>query len=372
VKVVHFTKTLVTGGAELHLLTLCRGQVREGLDVTVACLMDDLAWGTRYLASDFRDAGVKVVRLGAAWLSSARAIQALRGLLRATKADVLHTHLPRADAIGAAAELGLAGTARVASVHDIYSRSQWRGKWLLPVVRQAWRHADGVIAISSTVKEWLVRRARIPERLVHVVHYGIELDRFKDAEGPARPQREGPWVIGSIGRLEPRKGHECLIRAVALLRGRLGPLELKVAGNDPWGYGRTLRELAAGLGVGDCVKLVGFQSDVLAFLRSLDLFAFASRSEGFGQVVVEAMACGVPIVASAVPPISEIVRSGETGILAPPESPAEFAKEIAGLLLAPERAARMVERAREHVRKRFSASRMTADTIWLYERLRRG
>jgi glycosyltransferase involved in cell wall biosynthesis len=113
-------------------------------------------------------------------------------------------------------------------------------------------------------------------------------------------------------------------------------------------------------------RLVGFQSDIPSFLHALDVFAFASCSEGFGQVVIEAMAAAKPVVANKIAPLTEIVVDGETGILVEPNNPQAFARAISWLLAHPEEASRFGRQGQERVQRYFSAARMSAETVSLY------
>jgi glycosyltransferase involved in cell wall biosynthesis len=144
---------------------------------------------------------------------------------------------------------------------------------------------------------------------------------------------------------------------------------LLICGHDPWGYGRTLQALIAELHLNGQVRLVGFQDDVPSFLHALDVFAFASHSEGFGQVVIEAMAAGKPVVASKIPPLTEIVVDGETGLLVEPDDPMAFAHAIAWLLTFPEEAKQMGRGGQERVMHQFSAEVMAEKTLSLYRML---
>jgi glycosyltransferase involved in cell wall biosynthesis len=147
---------------------------------------------------------------------------------------------------------------------------------------------------------------------------------------------------------------------------------LAIAGHDPWGYGKELQSLIDGLGLTQHIRLVGFQSDIAAFLGAVDIFAFATRSEGFGQVVVEAMAAGKPMTVSNLPPLTEIMVHGETGLLADPENPGAFARAISCLSTNREAAQAMGARARERAQNHFTAERMTQETVAFYEGLVRG
>jgi glycosyltransferase involved in cell wall biosynthesis len=228
------------------------------------------------------------------------------------------------------------------------------------------------VAISHAVKNWLVTR-RIPQEKIKVIHYGIEPERFRRSD----PSRQNQWsangrpVIGSIGRLEPGKGHDCLIEAMPTILEQRPDASLLIAGHDPWGYGKNLREDIERLKLEKKVQLLGFQNDVCSFLGALDVFAFASRSEGFGQVVIEAMAAGKPVVASKIPPLTEIIEDGETGLLVEPGDARGFANAIVWILSHTDQAEQMGKRGQERVRSHFSAERMTDETVSLYSALLR-
>jgi glycosyltransferase involved in cell wall biosynthesis len=371
-KVLHICNTLSAGGAELHLLTLCRYLKRLGVEISVAYLKEGR--GSRPLRPDFEAAGIPVFYLGGEGVDFVRPWLQLHRLLKQEKPDILHTHLPRADLLGFLTRLSGFSSPWVCSVHDIHSKS-WRGRWALPFFGSVWRRADKVIAISEAVKSWLVQGYGLESEKVQVVYYGIEPERWCS---PSRDLRF-EWklaeklLVGSVGRLESRKGHDLLIRAMPFIAQRFPQTMLLIAGHDPWGYGRVLESLVTQLGMEKHVRFLGFQDDVPSFLHAIDVFAFASRSEGFGQVVIEAMAAGKPVVVSRIAPLTEIVIDGETGFYAEPENPESFAEKILWLLSHREEAQNMGKRGREVVRKQFSAETMASAVLAIYQEVfRRG
>jgi glycosyltransferase involved in cell wall biosynthesis len=291
-------------------------------------------------------------------------------LLREEQPDIFHTHLPRADFLGAVGHCFASRLPWICSVHAIYSRS-WSGRWTLPLFDRIWRRADAVIAISQAVKDWLVQERQVPAGKVTVIHYGIEAERFTQPQSTRDSQdlRHRQLVVGTLGRLEPRKGHEILVHAMPDVLQQVPQAALRIAGHDPWGYGQTLQASIAESGVEEQVRLIGFESDVPAFLHSLDVFALASRSEGFGQVLIEAMAAGKPVVASRIAPLTEIVVDGDTGLLVEPENPKAFAEAIVWLLTHPNAAQHMGRCGQERVRHHFSAAQMAAQTLALYQQV---
>jgi glycosyltransferase involved in cell wall biosynthesis len=355
----------------LHLLALCRHLKRHGMEVVVACLREQVK-GSRSLRADFENEGIRVIRLRADGRYDLRYLVALAYLLKKEHPAILHTHLPRADFAGALGHLLYPSIAWVCSVHGMYNE-HWSARRLLPLFKAIWRRAGVVVAISYAVKDWLVREWRVLPDNVAVIHYGIEPERFARSRGDIR----GAWalngraVVGSLGRLEPGKGHDCLIQAMPAVLARVSNASLLIAGHDPWGYGKNLQALIDGLGLREQVRLVGFQNDVASFLSALDVFAFASHSEGFGQVVIEAMAAGRPVVASRIPPLTEVVVDGETGLLVEPKRPDAFAHCITWLLTHPEEAKQMGWQGQQRVRHDFSIERETVQTLLLYKRLLR-
>ena len=367
-KVLQLINTLSTGGAEMHLLTLCRYLKRQNVEIVVACLREHVK-NSRSLRLDFEEEDIRVINLQVDSRYNSLFLGRITRVLREERPDILHTHLPRADFAGAFARVFHSGLVWVCSVHAIYSED-WSGRWSLPLFNLLWRRADIMLCISHAVREWLVGRG-VPQDKARVIHYGIEPEKFSEPRVNLREQ----WglndnaVVGSIGRLEPRKGHDLLIQAMPELCMRVPSARLLIAGHDPCGYGVTLRRLIDRLGLGEKVRLVGFQTDVVSFLNALDVFAFASSSEGFGQVVIEAMAAGKPVITSKIAPLTEIVADGETGLLVESGSPQSFASAIAQLLIDPMERHRMGARGRERVTKYFTAERMTQETLLLYENL---
>ncbi|HXV78451.1 MAG TPA: glycosyltransferase [Candidatus Binatia bacterium] len=362
--------TLSVGGAEMHLLTLCRHLKRQNVEVVVACLREQVK-GSRSLRVDFEREGIKVIALNADSRYDYHFFGKIARVLMEECPDVLHTHLPRADLAGAFACLLNPSVAWVCSVHAIYSQD-WSGRWTLPLIRCLWRRADTMLCISHAVKDWLTQQGMPPQK-ARVIYYGIEMKLFSQPTVRLGDQwsLNGQKVIGSIGRLEPGKNHECLIAAMPQVCKSVPNAILLIAGHDPWGYGETLTKLIGELGLAQKVRLVGFRNDVVSFLNALDVFALASNSEGFGQVLVEAMAMVKPVVASRIPPLTEIVVDGETGLLVD-RNPKAFAQALIHLLLEPSTGARMAAQGRERVSQCFTAEKMSRETALLYEELLQG
>lgn len=232
------------------------------------------------------------------------------------------------------------------------------------------RNADWVAATSTDEVFELVRMGRSRSR-ISVVPCGVDIDAFTP-DGPAVPRGSRKRIV-SVGRLVPRKGFETLIRALP----EIPDAELVIVGGpdgaaldeDP--HAQRLRRLAAWLGVADRVHLVGAvkHDEIPAMLRSADVVACTPWYEPFGIVPLEAMACGVPMVATAVGGIRDTVVDGVTGSLVPPKDPAALAQAVNAVLRDPVQHNAFGDAGRERARTRYTWDRVAADTERIYEKL---
>ena len=235
--------------------------------------------------------------------------------------------------------------------------------------REVGRRADAVIATSAEELTEL-RALGVPPLPVSVVPCGVDLDRFHP-DGPVAPRGDHPLLLG-VGRLVPHKGFDTLIRALA----KLTDAELVLAGGPPSGGlegdadARRLREVARDAGVADRVTLLGGvpADDVPALMRAADAVACVPWYEPFGMVAVEAMACGVPVVASAVGGLLDTVVDGTTGLHVAPHATAELAARLGDLLTDPDLRERLGRAAAERARDRYSWPRVAAQTVDVYRR----
>jgi glycosyltransferase involved in cell wall biosynthesis len=232
------------------------------------------------------------------------------------------------------------------------------------ITRYALSRADAVTATGPALAD-ATMRFMPPGRDVHSIPYGVDLDRFRPAEAPA-PQ--GRAVIGTVSRLSREKGLHHLIDAVASSELRKAAT-VRIAGEGP--ERARLEAQVRERGLEGVVEFAGWldYDDVPAFLRSLDIFVLPSLFEGFGVAAVEASAAGLPVVASQVQGLPDVVIDGETGILFPPADPAALARAIGNLLHDPMRARAMGEAGRAFVSQRYDWSRNAAEMERLYIQL---
>ncbi|HYY99695.1 MAG TPA: glycosyltransferase family 4 protein, partial [Pyrinomonadaceae bacterium] len=242
--------------------------------------------------------------------------------------------------------------------------------------RRALSNVSRVIAVSEAVARSL-RAQRIfdPEK-IRVVANGDDLRRFEEARAAfEREEMESgatrrPLRVGIVGELSEVKGQEEFVRAAALLADEFaGRVEFLIVGDDSarsGGYGARLERLVAGLRLTESVRLVRRCDDVAPLVASLDVLVSASRSEAFGMVMVEAAACGVPVVATATEGAREVVAEGSTGLITPIGDAGALASSVASLLRDERLRRSLGARAREAARERFGLERMVAETERVY------
>ncbi|MBD3221967.1 glycosyltransferase [bacterium] len=343
-------------GGEVHLLDLALGLRRRGH--RVSCVVRP---GSQ-LADRLEESGLEVHRLRLRdWYEPTSLLQ-LTHLLASLGPDVLHSHTPR--------DYYLAATATVAlPVRNVGTRHQLHPITVPRVKKPFLRRFDAMIAVSEAVRDGLIASGLETTRLVTIPN-GVawpgrepeprvlrrELG-ISDAPGP---------VVGCVGRLCPTKGLDTLFWAATLLRGRWPGLRLVLVGTDTRGgsYGDELRRLARDLRIS--VTFCGYRSRAARLMRAFDMLVVPSRAEPFGLVTLEALARGVPVVATRSGGSREIVRDGCEGLLVPPADPEALAAAISLMLADHALHARCVREGPRRVAEAFTIERQVASTEKVY------
>ena len=243
-----------------------------------------------------------------------------------------------------------------------------RGVVARQLLRTVLRRARAVVTASEYLMARTEALGRFQDRAVReVIGFGVDWARFASAENPRRER--AAIVIGYAKGLKDYYGPLVLLDAIARLRNDGVPVRLRVAGQGPLATALTRR--ASALGIEGAVEWLGELPDhaLPAFFGDLDLFAMPSHRESYGVAALEAAAAGVPVVASRVGGIPEVVADGESGLLVPPGDPAALAEALATLARDPERRRRMGAAGRSLVRERHDRSRAVERMLALYARL---
>jgi glycosyltransferase involved in cell wall biosynthesis len=230
---------------------------------------------------------------------------------------------------------------------DYHWRLPWHRRMFSWASRLGYQRADAVVATSTGVAEDLVAKFGVAADRIHVVPNPIDLHAItrasNEAIDPAYETALASPVIVAAGRLADVKNYPLLIEAVALLRARV-PVRLLILGSG--GLESSLRALVSQKRLSHAVTFAGFQSNPWKYMARADVFALSSRYEGFGNVLVEAMACGVPVVATSSPGTREIVSVGLDGLLVDRHEPEDLAAALARVLEDSQLRARMAAEAR--------------------------
>ena len=355
-RVVHVVSTLAIGGLEKIVLDLARFRTRNRFSMEVVCLD-----GSGVLAAEFEALGVPVHVIGIRGLVPNR-IWRLARLLKEIKPDVLHTHNPQAHLHGAIA-------ARLAHVplvvHTKHGRDYMDGNWLGAATRLATRWTTRVVGVSEDAAMVALEMDGVPADKVRVIHNGVDLERF-DGQ-PARPARPRRRAV-TVGRLTAIKDQATLLRAVRRVVAAVPDFQFDVVGDGP--ARGELEALRDSLGLHDHVHFHGYHAQVADFLAGADFFVLSSLSEGVSLAVLEAMASGLPVVATDVGGNSEVVVSGETGYLAPPNSPELLSELMLRLTGNPVDLARMGQAARRRVTEHFNLRTVVAAYEEMYTQQR--
>jgi glycosyltransferase involved in cell wall biosynthesis len=358
-KVLHLTKVKGVGGAEQHLLQLLPALRERGVDA-------------RFLSLDAGDDAPRfhqaLIDRDVPWTSvpcgpdvSPRLAVSVVGAIRAERPDLIHTHMVHADVYGSVgARLLRRPFLSTRHNDDRYLLGPFRH-----VDRAFMEQARAIIAISDAVRAFHVS-AGLPENKLVTIHYGLdepprEPSETKPADVGVRP---GAPLVVAVGRLIEQKDHATLLRAFARVHETRPDARLAILG---WGrLEGALRAQIGELGLDDAAFLLG-RVEPRDWLERADVFVHTSRWEGFGIVLLEAMLSGLPVVATRVSAIPEIVHDGRTGVLTAPGDDGAIAAAIVELLDSPARRAELGAAGRRRAREEFSVARMAERTIAVYE-----
>jgi glycosyltransferase involved in cell wall biosynthesis len=349
IRVVHVALQLQVGGMEKLLVEFARYVDRQQFELLFVSL------GERgSLAEDIEACGWPVVALQGREGLSAKLLWRLVRVFRSWNADIVHTHNSK-PLVYAGPAARLAGIKRV--VHTRHGQRYQAGSRATKLFRFAARFADRVVSVSKDSAR-LSALEGIPADKISTVWNGIDISKFEYVG----PKDGGPAAM--VGRLSPEKDVETLIRAVPLVLRHHPHFLLLIAGDGPC---RTdLQPLAASLGVVDHVRFLGEVRDVAGLLAGSSMFVLPSLTEGISLTLLEAMARGLPVIATRVGGNPEVVVEGETGFLVPTRSPVDLAEAILKLIGDPQQGRSMGLAGRTRVERDFDVRRMVAEYESLY------
>jgi sugar transferase (PEP-CTERM/EpsH1 system associated) len=360
IRVMHLLPEFTLGGMEHGVVMLLNGLPRKRIIGSV-CSFEVAIDSLR----ERLDRHVQVHMLGRRQGNDPMLVWRLIRLFRHERPDIVHSHSWGTLCEGYLATR-LGGVVRH-FIHGEHGTLELRRR-NRSIQRWIWSRAQRVLSVSSTLADEMAREIGFPRNRVQVVRNGVDIARFAAISRAAAREElgvaEAEFVIGTVGRLVPVKDHETLLAALARLsRAGIDFIAL-VAGEGP--LRPELERRAATLGLGRKVRFLGNREDIDRVLAALDVFALSSLSEGIPNTVIEAMASGLPVVATHVGGLDEVVENGKTGILVPPKAADTLADACLVLLHDSDLRRRMGVEALKSARGQFSLQRMLDDYEHLY------
>jgi L-malate glycosyltransferase len=344
------------------MLRLSAGLKERGFEQLAVCREESES------SAQFAALGVEVLKIPKRDVGRLRASGKLRSHLKLHSAEILHAHDGAGQSIAWLAARGLPSR-RIASRRVTFlPKTPFIHKWKYGLT------CDGLIAVSGYIRDLLVQSG-VPAAKIEVIPDGIDIPAA--LPGPeVRLQSRQDWgisadafVLGHVGAFTREKGQDVAIAAMGRVAPKLAGAKLLLVGELPRKLWFDLQAQAAW--TGGSVRLLGRQEKLDAFFAAIDLFIMPSRSEGLGSAALLAMARGVPVIASRLGGLPEVVIDGETGLLVEPDSPQALAAAIFQLAQDDTMRRKLGEFARLHARK-FSTEVLVERTVNYYQRVAAG
>jgi glycosyltransferase involved in cell wall biosynthesis len=360
-RILHVIPSLDRAGAEKQMALLVRGLPRDDFEPHVCAL-------TRGgpMMSDLEQAQIPVTLIGKTWRADPRAYWRLRRLINRLRPDLVHTWLFAANAYGRRAALACGIKHLIACERCV---DPWKGWLELWIDRRLARRSSRIVAVSQGVKEFYTRHGLPPEKF-EVIHNAVPPPRPSTAtRRQILAELELPddsRLIAIVGRLWPQKQVKHAIWAADLLKQIRNDVHLLIIGDGPH-YAR-LRKFRDQARIRDKVHFLGHRDDVPRLMPHFDVLWSTSAYEGQSNSIMEAMACGVPVVATNVSGTRDLVVDGQTGYLVPSDGACrrETCRHTNNILDNPDLARRLGEAGRQRMQSQFSVEKMVARYVRLY------
>lgn len=372
-RVLHIIKITGIAGAETHLLTLLPGLREQGIEPELVVLVEPGKPMDEY-CDRMRAQGVPVEQVMIERDVAPVLVERLRKVIRVQSPHIVHTHLLHADLYGIPA----ARLARVpVTISTRHNENAFRRRFpYRQINRLLWRSLKAGIAISDSVRQFAIQVEGASAYKVHTIYYGLPQDAQRAAQRPqVRAAKRAELglddeqiVVGMACRLVAQKGVAYGLHAFERIAPHIPMARLVIAGDGP--LRRKLeKEVQQSQYIRERVQFLGWRDDVLDLMAAFDMLLMPSLWEGFGLVALEAMAQRVPVVASGVSSLPEIVMPGETGLLVPPKDVYALVEALTTLLGDRPLRQHMGLMAEDRLETLFSAEHMISQTVRLYHLL---
>ncbi len=364
------------GGTKRHLLALVRGLDRASFDVEVAAPLvrseafDDVSFSDEVRAAGVRQHYVPMKR-AISPASDLVSFRRLLGLMLRGRYDVVHTHSSKAGFLGRFAAKAARVPIVVHTPHGFYFLNQPGGRkraFYLNLERSASLATDCLIALSATELSEAIDNRIVPPHKTVLIENGIQVPEPRPLETIAAVRAKlapgASHIVGTVARITPQKGPLDFVRMARALADAMPGVQLLWCGDGE--MRSEVEALARELKVDNRLSFLGFRTDVLDVMAAMDAFILTSYWEGLPYTVLDAMALGKPVVATAAVGTRDIVQDGQTGLLTPVGEPEAAAKAVLRVLSSPGEALAMGQAGREVILRRFSQEAMVKRTGQLY------
>jgi len=347
------------GGTEASVERLARGMQQRGYQISICSIKKP-----GYMAEELKRKGIVFhslnLPLNIGWGYPFLLFFGLfrwRKILKREMPDIIHSFLFQSNLLASMSSFPRAKVgSKKALISSVRCINRDKSRWRIFLDRWALEKSKVVLAVSQAVRQTYLEREKIQPAQIRVVYHGVERRFF---EYPTKksdiheklgiPRQE--YLIGTVARLHKDKGIETLLEAMALALRSEPHIRLLIIGNGP--EEDRLSKMAERLGIMNHVIFIGFQSNVIPWMASLDIFCLTSEEEGLPQSLLEVMAIGKPVVVTHVGGVTEIINDPRCGILIPPGDPKALSSAVIDLLHHPEKAKKIGKAGKERIKRDF-------------------
>ena len=359
-KILQLISTRGFYGAEQMLVTLARELRTAGIPVEIGVIQKHRT--EEGLPAMARNAAIPIHHLPSGRRFDRRLVSAIRGLVEAERFDLIHTHGYKSDICAWWASVSI-GIPVIATAHN-WTRGSLPLRAYEMLDKMALRKMHRVVSVSETVRSALMRSG-IPAARLSTITNGVDYDRFQNSAAAALDlPADTTHLIGLVGRLVPEKGFQFMAMAGPRILRMHPRASFLIVGEGP--YRTRLEQLVAELGITSRFRFAGHRPDMACVYRCMDVMVLPSLREATPMCILEAMAAGVPVIASAVGGIPDVISDGVNGRLVRPGSQEELENAVITMLSKPDHARSLAANGFATIRAKFSARNMATRYAAIY------
>lgn len=363
-KVIHIFKITGIAGSENHLLTLLPALKNKGIDIVVIMLeKPNLPIDEFYKKLTIK--GILVYRIKIGLDLSLPVYKKIKEIFKAEEPDIVHTHLIHGDLYGILAAKSCGIKKIVSSKHN---DNKFRRNLFIKVLNSyLYKQVAKIIVISEALKKFSIEVERIPQEKITIIKYGLDSFKSKLKNKELRIDlgyNPKDIVFGIVARLTEQKGHVYLLEAFKNIAKKYKNAKLLIVGDGM--LRKQLETIVKNYNIESFVQLLGRREDTADIYNAIDVFILPSLWEGFGLVFLEAMSFGLPIIASDVSAVPEIIVNNKTGLLVSPKNPKELVNAMESMIINDNLRLQLGKSGVKRVLENFSVNKMVEKTRDVY------